>query len=158
MDTRLACRELLKKNFKGEVTRQEIHQECAYMLLQFLSSFKFIPYPEKPQDVLDYIDRKQRNPEYKASNEFWKLPHIAQYLYEHKAVRTVNCSHLFALKCIRYGLLKEDTINLKKVNDLINEYPDNYLDISHLVYIEKPVHREVEHATTTGNEIRKFEY
>jgi len=117
---------LLKQLRNKEISIDEFNFECAYWLTQFISDCRFEPYPDKPIEIRQYIDKKAVNSKYEVKDEFWRQGIIVRYIERYKEVYAKNMSNLFWLVFMKKHIPKEDTINQKRVSAILQIYKDYY--------------------------------
>ena len=116
-------KELLRKLKKEEITLTEFDHECAYWMTTNLSEYHYHHYPNVPQDLIDYKDRKLKDFRFSVSQDFWKQAHIFDYLRQSNDALHANACHIYWLEFMKKNIPQEDITTQKKIKEVLDNYP-----------------------------------
>lgn len=73
-------RQLLERYSAKELTEEEFDTEIVYWMLSIgIQHMRWRKDPVTPDAMSEYYERKDRQPDYVASNEFWRIPEVAAW-------------------------------------------------------------------------------
>jgi hypothetical protein len=119
------------------ITYDDFLKETSYWHLEYLEEYRYRPAPTKPQEVVDFLDRVKDNPHYEAKQEFWRIPHIAFYIIQSLKIEGENRGNYSRLIEIKKNLPVGDNISKDKVQRILDEYSQFWLDINQRVHFKK---------------------
>ena len=137
-------RKLLDDLDKDRITYKDFLSECSYWGIKYLDFYRFKPMPNKPQEILEYLQRVRVNPNYEARGEFWRLPHISLYIQESVKIIGENLGNIGRLKEILNNLPLEDLQSRQMVKDILHGYKQWLLETNRLKEIIYEVEQEME--------------
>jgi len=89
----LTAKNLLNELRTREITLPEFNKECAKWGMGYLDAYAYIPMPDPPYEVVQYARRKQKDPDYSLSQEFWNKPEIKAWSREEAKTLGLNKSN-----------------------------------------------------------------
>lgn len=115
-------RELLRRRMNFEVTEANFDRLCAEWMMEFLNDYRKRPDPTPPEEILDYRDRKRRDPDYRLSLEFWNKPHIKSFTLQASAIVAINKSNHYWLLFMKKNTIPTNTVSHSRIDRALREY------------------------------------
>lgn len=116
-------KDLLDKLQSKAITMGEFEKETAYWMIESLNECKWKPYPTLPTELLDFYKRKKYDKKVQMDDAFWQQDHIRQYVASNGRIKAENGANKYWLKWMQTIIPKEDTVNHKKISDILCTFP-----------------------------------
>jgi hypothetical protein len=87
-----------------------------------ISDYHKRPLPTIPNDLAEYNRKKKEDYKYTVHSDFFKQPHVAEYMATASAVECENKKNEFWLKFIRNTIPSDDVEAHKKINEQLSTY------------------------------------
>jgi len=112
-------RALLAKHPSGG---KDFDLDCARWMMTNISEYHKRPLPTIPVDLAEYNRKKKEDYKYTVHSDFFKQPHVAEYMATASAVECENKKNEFWLKFIRNTIPSDDVEAHKKINEQLSTY------------------------------------
>jgi hypothetical protein len=112
-------RALLAKHPSGG---KDFDLDCARWMMTSISDYHKRPIPTIPVDLSEYYRKKKDDYKYTVHSDFFKQPHVAEYMATASAVECENKKNEHWLKFIRNTIPVDDIEAHKKINEMLSTY------------------------------------
>ena len=116
---------LLGRLWSGEITVDKFLEESAYWGMEYLDKYKYQEFPQKPQEIIDYVNRKRYDSNCQVSSDFWRQDFVVVYIENWHKVFAENTAHRNWLKEMQRYIPEEDILNQQKIVDTLATFKGN---------------------------------
>jgi hypothetical protein len=98
------------------------NQDCAKWMLENITEYRKRPLPTMPHDLEEYNRKRKEDYKYTVHSDFFKQPHVAEYMRISSAIDCANKSNEYWLRFMRDNISAEDKESHKKINEMLSTY------------------------------------
>ena len=109
------------KQLLATLPNPNFNQECAKWMLEGITEYRKRPLPSMPHDLEEYNRKRKEDYKYTVHSDFFKQPHVAEYMRISSAIDCANKSNEYWLRFMRDNI-GDDKDAHRKINEMLSTY------------------------------------